>query len=67
MLSGDYPQETSAMKCASMQRPTLTDRLTQERQELTARLEKVDAILSGLKANPETQKLLDAISELGGF
>ena len=66
MLSGEnYPVASEA--CGLVSRLCVTDRLERERVGLTERLEKIDAILAGLKANPETQKLLDSISELGGF
>lgn len=46
---------------------SLTERLEHERDQLQSRLDQIDDILSGLKGNPETQKLLDAITKLGHF
>lgn len=65
MLSKEnYPVATEA--CGMVQ-TTLTDRLEREQKQLTARLAKIDTILTALKRNSEIQGLLDMISELGGF
>ena len=67
MIGSDGPMVESAAGCGSIARPTLTDRLTERRTRLTAELEKLDTVLAALADNPETQGILDAISELGGF
>ena len=66
MLRGEYPM-TEAKDCGPLAQITLTERLIERRTRLAAELEKLDAVIKALKANPETQGILDAISELGGF
>lgn len=46
---------------------SLTERLTDEKSRLEVRLAEIDQVLSGLKKNPETQELFDAIAKLGHF
>lgn len=48
-------------------RPSLTERLTNERAELATRLEEIDAALNALKAQPEIQKILDLVQKVARF
>ena len=47
------------------QAPTLTERLTSEREALNERLRQIDDVLQGLARHPETAALLDAVAKLG--
>jgi len=60
---GGYPMETGASSLPA----TLTERLEHEKGQITARLEKINGVLSMLEKNPEIGQTLDMISELGGF
>jgi hypothetical protein len=44
-----------------------TDRLKGEKERLEQRLEAVNQAIAALKANPEIQNAIDAISKLGYF
>lgn len=50
-----------------LRRMTLTDRLKNEKRQLTERLEVVDGILAKLEKSPDTQAILDEITQLGHF
>lgn len=58
---GQYPQT------AEIGPLSLTDRLTNEKKRLVLRLAKVDQVLEYLENNKDTQRILDLISEIGGF
>ena len=62
---GNYPVAEEG--CGPVVQATLTDRLTERRVRLASELKKLDAVLAALAENPETQGILDAISELGGL
>ena len=44
---------------------TLTERLDAERVQLEKRLKQINEALGELRANPESQRLLDSIAKLG--
>ena len=46
---------------------SLTERLEAERHQLERRLKQVNEALDALHANPEAQKLFDAVTKLGHF
>ena len=46
---------------------SLTERITDEKAKLEARLEEINTVLESLEANPETQAVMDAIARLGHF
>jgi hypothetical protein len=54
-------------KCVEVQRPTLTERLTQERQGLAARLTELDAAIAALQSNPEIQRILDLVQKVARY
>lgn len=45
--------------------PTVTEKLEQERNELELRLQAINELLEQLKANPETQQIIDSLAKLG--
>jgi len=45
--------------------PSVTEKLEQERHELELRLQAINQLLDQLKANPETQKIIDNLAKLG--
>jgi len=47
------------------QPPSVTENLEQERRTLELRLRAIDELLEQLKANPETQQIIDNLSKLG--
>ena len=48
-------------------RPSLTQRLTAERQDLAERLAEVDAALAALNAQPDIQKILDLVQKVARY
>jgi hypothetical protein len=44
---------------------SLSERLLSERARLRARLADIEAVVTALDANPESQRLLDALNKLG--
>lgn len=60
----------TASECGSpslVRARSLTERLGDEKAKLEERLAGVNNVLNQLKSDPKTQKLIDAISELGHF
>ena len=45
--------------------PTVTEKLEQERNELELRLKAINELLEQLRANPETQQIIDSLAQLG--
>lgn len=45
-------------------RPTLTERLQRDRQELQARLDEINAALTALESNPQLQQVLDIVQKV---
>ena len=46
---------------------SLTERLSDEKSNLEARLEEINGVLESLERHPETQSVLDAVARLGHF
>ena len=44
-------------------RYTLTERLTQEKENLQSRLDEINAVLEALKQNPQVQSVLDLLQK----
>ena len=63
----DYPMPIEAGSPMALQRPTLRDRLVEEKTRLSARLSKIESVLTMLDESPEVANIFDAVSELGGF
>jgi hypothetical protein len=63
-MYGDKNMIEATSGCVEVQRPTLTERLQQERDGLAARLNEVDAALAALRANPQVQAVLDLVQKV---
>ena len=64
-MYGDNAKAVDTLgQCVEVQRPTLTERLTQERQGLAARLAELDAAIAALQSNPEIQRILDLVQKV---
>ena len=63
----NYPAEATAKGCIDIHRPTLTERLKDERQGLATRLAELDAALAALESNPEVQKILDLVQKVARY
>lgn len=59
--------KNSAMGCIEVARPTLTERLTQERDGLRSRLVELDAAIGALEANPQVQAVLDLVQRVARY
>jgi len=66
MYDVNGPMETAA-KCLEINRPTLTERLKQERIDLSKRLSELDAAISALEANPQVQTILDLLQKVARY
>ena len=53
--------------CIEASRPTLTERLKQERNNLSRRLEELDAAIIALEANPQVQAILDLVQKVARY
>lgn len=56
----DYQAES---KCVEVRRMTLTERLSEERATLQARLSEIDVVLKALTDNPAVQSVLDLLQK----
>lgn len=60
-------------KCAEVpanceiRRPTLTERLKGERQDIAGRLAELDAAIAALEANPQVQTILDLVQKVARY
>ena len=61
MYGQDIPTPAN---CLEVPKETLTERLEKERRNLQVRIEEIDAVLSALRKNPETQALLDLLQKM---
>ena len=66
-MSSDYPMSTGQTEMAIGQAPTLTQRLTRQKDECEARLADINDALTKLTKNSDIQEAVDAITKLGGL
>lgn len=59
--------ETCCDSTQPVQRPTLTNRLEGQKEELENKLKQVNEVLTMLEKSPETQQVLDAVYKLGMY
>jgi hypothetical protein len=57
----------TAVGCVEVQRPTLTERLKQERLGISIRLNELDAAINALEANPQVQTILDLVQKVARY
>jgi len=55
---------STAAGCVEVRRPTLTERLKEERASYASRLAELDAAISALEANPQVQVVLDLVQKV---
>ena len=53
--------------CVEIRRPTLTERLKQERQAHADKLTELDSAIAALEANPEVQRILDLVQKVARY
>ncbi len=58
-------QDVARATIGGLVSPSLTERLINERDQLTARLDEINAVLHRLEGQPELQATLDALAKLG--
>lgn len=46
-------------------RPSLTERLKQQRKDLAQKVAELDSAIAAIEANPNVQEVLDALSKMG--
>jgi hypothetical protein len=63
-MDTNYEAEKAVVVCEDS-RPSLTISLKRERDRLAEKLKALDNSIALIESQPETQKLLDALSELG--
>ena len=62
------PYNTTGQEVGTLQRASMTERLTRRQDELTRELRQVTETLTLLRAHPETQEVLDALARMNfGF
>ncbi len=58
-------EQSAGRSLMDHQPPSVTEKLEQERRELELRLKAINELLEQLKANPETQQIIDSLAKLG--
>lgn len=67
MLGGQIAAPEYNSKSLDVSPPSLTERLSMERDRCAKRLEQLDAAIAALKDIPEVSRAVDAIARLGHF
>ncbi len=65
MYEDTQVEQTAGRSLMDHQPPSVTEKLEQERRELELRLKAINELLEQLKANPETQQIIDSLAKLG--
>ena len=53
--------------CVEIHRPTLTERLKQERHGQAEKLAELDSAIAALESNPEVQRILDLVRKVARY
>lgn len=64
-ISGGYPEQMAMQ--AAIRRPSVQERLVQERSILQERLAAIDAALAALERTPGVAEVLEALSKVTGL
>jgi uncharacterized membrane protein YfbV (UPF0208 family) len=65
-MSYEYDAKVPA-KAVDCYRPTMTERLKNERADVKRRLDELDAALAMLESNPQVQAVLDVLQKVTHF